>query len=103
MTISAAIFEVVQRIFGEDESRAAAAVRCRGTAVSRRGRGKMRLEWGAGHLLELVQPLGRGGGIGGYGVLLKVESGLDEGSRSSVEVVERSLTTSASSNSRPMS
>ena len=52
------------------ESRAAARVRCRGSAVSRRGRGVRRQGCGAVYFLNRVKPSGAGNGEGGYGASL---------------------------------
>ena len=52
------------------ESRAAAAVRGRGSAVSQRGRGVRRQGCGAVYFLNRVKPSGAGNGEGGYGASL---------------------------------
>ena len=52
------------------ESRAAAAVRCCGSAVSWRGRGVSRQGCGAVYFLNWVKPPGACNGEGGYGALL---------------------------------
>ena len=61
------------------DSRAAAAVQCRGIAVSWGGRGVIWQEGGTGHSLNCFKPSGGGNGVGGYGVSLNCFGGREVG------------------------
>jgi hypothetical protein len=82
VTMSAAMFDLVRWSCGYVmfvESRAAAAVRCHGRVVSRRGRGVIRQEGGAGHSLNFFEPSRGGNRVGRYGVSLNCFDGREVG------------------------